>query len=191
MKKLKLSLAFYILASTAIYGQWELVSTGLENDSAQQIISISLVDDQTIWAATLNLSLAGSQFVRSTDGGQNWESGYVLGENSNTSVFQIQGLDENTAWVSVFDENFSPDLLKTTDAGQSWDTISVPVANLGKELPLEFHFFDENTAIAFSAPYFSWGGNPLTIYRTQDGGQTWDKNALELSFTENPLVPCW
>jgi photosystem II stability/assembly factor-like uncharacterized protein len=57
--------------------------------------------------------------------------------------------------------------LKTTDGGETWD--SGVIAGLDTVDFRSIHAFDENTAVVASA------GQPAVIYRTVNGGQSWEK----------------
>lgn len=57
--------------------------------------------------------------------------------------------------------------LKTTDGGSSWE--HGVISGLDTVDFRSIQAFDENTAVAASA------GQPAVIYRTEDGGETWEK----------------
>ena len=57
--------------------------------------------------------------------------------------------------------------LKTTDGGETWDT--GVIAGLDTVDFRSIHAFDENTAVVASA------GQPAVIYRTVNGGKSWEK----------------
>ncbi len=57
--------------------------------------------------------------------------------------------------------------LKTTDGGETWET--GVIAGLDTVDFRSIHAFDENTAVVASA------GQPAVIYRTVNGGQSWEK----------------
>lgn len=172
------------------YGQWTAVETGLGIDSAQAVYSISIVDEQTIWASTFNINYAGSKFALSTDGGQSWTVGPI--DNDTTTALKIQGLDEQVAWVSTlyvlhpFDRTEDVSLMyRTQDAGQSWEAVTLPVEFPGLETYYDFHFFDRDTGLVFTSISSSFQQIPMGIYRTTDGGQHWEKIATELIGREN------
>lgn len=66
-------------------------------------------------------------------------------------------------------------LFKTVNAGQSWAPLSL---NLNNNLRFQFlHFFSKDTGIAFAHA-------PLILYKTYDGGQTWQTGTIPLLYKD-------
>lgn len=77
------------------------------------------------------------------------------------SLRGVSGVSKTVAWAS----GSHGAVLRTTDGGQRWRSVSVPQAsNLDFRM---IHAFDANSAVVLSA------GSPARLYRTEDGGASW------------------
>ena len=79
------------------------------------------------------------------------------------SLRGLSPISEQVCWASGSGGTW----LKTEDGGASWQTGTV--AGLDTVDFRSIHAFDAQTAVAASA------GQPAVIYRTEDGGKTWNK----------------
>jgi photosystem II stability/assembly factor-like uncharacterized protein len=79
------------------------------------------------------------------------------------SLRGLSPISEQVCWASGSGGTW----LKTEDGGASWQTGTV--AGLDTVDFRSIHAFDAHTAVAASA------GQPAVIYRTEDGGKTWNK----------------
>jgi photosystem II stability/assembly factor-like uncharacterized protein len=105
-------------------------------------------------------SCAGEQgaTVESTERKPEWQSIERITKNHLRGLFMV---NDSVAWASGTDGT----VIKTTD-GNSWTDVSVhEVKNLDFR---DIHAFDENNALVMNS------GNGLSIYRTSDGGATWN-----------------
>jgi len=104
------------------------------------------------------LFIAGDKLWKSTDGGITWTEKQDLAGAQN-----IFFLNENVGWIA----QASGSLLKTTDAGESWNVVPViTTATL-----VSVHFINENVGYVV---------RPSTkICKTTDGGQTWNYEIID------------
>jgi len=115
----------------------------------------------------MNGFACGSQGTigRTFDGGYNWES-IDLFINDYLASFSF--LDDSTGWAYS-----SKRVTRTTDAGESW-TVSDTIPSSDYSSIRDLYYFDELNGLAIvgkPSPYSDIEGN---IWRTFDGGQTWE-----------------
>jgi len=89
-----------------------------------------------------------------------WKQFQSLGK---ASLRGLSPISDQVCWASGSGGTW----LKTEDGGASWQ--SGTVAGLDTVDFRSIHAFDAQTAVAASA------GQPAVIYRTEDGGKTWNK----------------
>jgi photosystem II stability/assembly factor-like uncharacterized protein len=103
----------------------------------------------------------GGRILNTTDGGETWSEQTSGITNSIINLFFI---NSSEGWsVSPYHE-----LLKTTDGGKNWIKYTIP----GSGSIYSLHFFDNQKGIAFGYK---------AIYRTTDGGVTWNSTDSELT----------
>jgi photosystem II stability/assembly factor-like uncharacterized protein len=109
--------------------------------------------------AQVGLCSGGGTLFRTTDGGANWtQVGSYLADS-------IQFLDANTVLISIPPQFSPPDFARSTDGGQTWQTIDVP--NVALENPVRV------TATTLIANAGGFARNDL--YRSTDGGLSWSQ----------------
>ncbi len=119
------------------------------------------------------------------DGGQHWLQAVVP---TSRPLLQVQWADS----LTVFARTDSAQLLKSTDAGRTWQALPIEVDGLPFWAP----------AMTFVTPQLGWLINGSIVARTQDGGQNWqlltrllgvgtrdpmnydDANLLDIAFTD-------
>ncbi len=122
----------------------------------------------------------GPRLRRTTNGGQAWALvalpvpvGFLLREITNLSF-----VSPTTGFVHIRLGGTSRQLLRTTDAGLTWQPIATDSSVTGF-VPDRYSFLDSR---------HGWlaGGNSQTgagtFYRTRDGGQTWTPLAMPVAF---------
>ncbi|MCZ7557718.1 MAG: YCF48-related protein [Bacteroidia bacterium] len=110
--------------------------------------------------STIYYSLYNALAV-STDDGQTWD---VRQDPSGSSMLDMRFLDINRGFSTIQGR-----LCSTTDGGQNWKRIS----QLNTEL---YHFFDASNGILLSSE--SGSDDWAWLYRTNDGGGTWNRESL-------------
>ena len=99
----------------------------------------------------------GAVVQKTTDGGATWQK-KVLSSAAGDMGFQIQFVDENVGWASIYNPSATPitlTTLQTTDGGNTWDTVGTGGI---------FYFVDANNG---------WAIGPPKIYHTTNGGGHW------------------
>ncbi|MBV6422142.1 MAG: hypothetical protein DAHOPDDO_03431 [Ignavibacteriaceae bacterium] len=160
-------LLFVAFLSTATMSQWvQQTAPGLPNFPQPQVIFSPIDgDDNVCWGKNSN----NSQFLRTTDGGDNWTVSTVNGaaglEGSSISAF-----DANTAWIAMNDPSnaTSGGIFKTADGGSTW-TKQITAFPLAGGRPNVIYFFDPNNGVCVGNPR----GGYWEIYTTTNGGTNW------------------
>jgi hypothetical protein len=111
-----------------------------------------------------------TEFTKTIDGGKHWIAGSIPQQTDKRFISDISPVSENVAYATL--ENFNNDtsfLYKTIDGGMTWTPmLSLDFGGVGTFSIV--HFFSKNDGMIFADPHF---GNYFTIYRTNDGGDTW------------------
>ncbi|MFZ4590992.1 MAG: T9SS type A sorting domain-containing protein [Ignavibacteria bacterium] len=102
-------------------------------------------------------------FIKSTDGGINWQRGSVF-DTLTGFITDIQFFDINTGYALIDSTMYGRTrFYKTTNAGANWNMVCrIDTAEVDKMV-----FLDANTGIAKG---YSWGGR---VYRTTNAGVNW------------------
>ena len=182
---------FYVAYSSG--GVWHTTNNGLSFtpifDSADALTVGDIAVNwktKTIWVGTGEVnssrsSYAGIGVYKSNDNGKTWQ--YMgLPESHHIGKIQLHPTDENIAWVAVLGALYSPNkergVYKTTDGGKTWkqtlyidDNTGVVEMDINQQNPNELY------AAAWyrtrSAWNFEEGGKTSGIYKSTDGGNTW------------------
>jgi len=107
VKKTILAVLFF---ATSALAQW---SQQTSNTTAS-LRGLSVVDANVVWA-----SGTGGTFLRTTDGGANWQKGTVPGAEK-VDFRDVHAVDASTAYVLSIGNGENSRIYKTTDGGKSW-----------------------------------------------------------------------
>lgn len=141
----------------------------------------------TIWVGTGEVnssrsSYAGMGLYKSTDKGKTWKW-MGLPDSHHIGKICLHPTDENIAWVAVLGHLYSPNaergVYKTTDGGQTWKRTLFVDDNTGVvDLDINPINPEEVYAAAWyrtrSAWSFEASGKSSGIYKSTDGGITWN-----------------
>lgn len=161
-------------------------------DKHAQSIGAVAVDpknpDQVIWVGTgecwtRNSVTIGDGVYKSIDGGQNWNR-MGLEKSERISAVKIDPTNPNTVYVGVLGALWGPSadrgVYKTTDGGKTWEKVLGVDDNTGcadlamdpKNPNILYASFWEFRRTAWS---FNSGGLKSALYKSTDGGKTWNK----------------
>jgi photosystem II stability/assembly factor-like uncharacterized protein len=149
---------------------WEQPGSGLTNPDIHGM-AISPGQPKTVWVATNN------EIFRSVDNGANWQA---IGARQIFPHIYCRGLlvqpgRPRTIFAGIGD--YTPgstgSIQRSTDAGETWQTLALPVEPNTAMWCLGGHAADPNLIVA-SSLY----GN---LYRSPDGGDSWTKLRREFS----------
>lgn len=148
------------------------------------ITSVQMVDEQSGWGVGKGNGM-DDHILRTHDGGQTWQDitppePALVGDEGGKKVLSFF-LDDDHAWATYYPEGdfqIEPSIIwYTSDGGLSWEESS-PLDGSGLET------FFEPREIYFQDQHFGWlmlghdrgvGHAPISIFRTGDGGQNWDR----------------
>ncbi len=142
---------------------------------------------RTIWVGTGEVnssrsSYAGIGVYRSDNNGKTWD--YLgLPESQHIGKILLHPTDNNTVWVAVLGHLYSANkergIYKTTDGGKSWkQTLYIDENTGGIDLDLN----PQNPSELYAAMWYrtrrAWnfeeGGKTSGIYKSSDGGDSWN-----------------
>ena len=146
------TLILLFISSSVIFAQnfnWTPQNSGV----SVLLNDVYFSDNQTGWAVGDDGTI-----VNTTDGGQTWNTQTSGVTDILRAVFFI---DNNTGWA--VGGKLNKTMLKTTDGGSNWQ--SLDASSIFSNLMYDIAFVDENTG---------WVITTDSIYRTSDGGNTWE-----------------
>ncbi|MFQ6071010.1 MAG: hypothetical protein ACE5LC_10885 [Candidatus Aminicenantales bacterium] len=185
---------FYVAARNG--GVWKTVNNGTTFEpifdsygvNAIGAIEVAPSDPNIVWVGTgedsyARSSYSGNGIYKSTDAGKSFK---LMGLTDSHHIGRIVIHPENPDIVYVavmghlFSENEERGVFKTTDGGKTWEKVLYINEKTGVvDLCMNF----SNPDILFAATYdkvrlpwhYEAGGEGSRIYRTKDGGKTWEK----------------
>jgi photosystem II stability/assembly factor-like uncharacterized protein len=126
-------------------------------------------------------SYAGSGVYKTTDGGKSWTH-LGLTATQRISRIVIHPQDDNTVWVaaigSLYSNNPNRGVFKSTDGGKTWNKTLFVNDSTGV-IDLAINPKNPKQLVASSwertrkAWHFKGNGGASSIYRSEDGGETW------------------
>lgn len=168
---------------------WRNVTDGFLNTTSIGAISVAESDPNVIYLGTGEacvrgvMTSHGDGVYKSTDAGKTWTH-IGLDGTSQISEIRIHPKNPDVAYVAAQGSPYTPTkergIYKTTDGGKSWDKVHFVDENSGvNNLTMDMN----NPRILYAAywdhqrkPWFvRSGGSGSGIYKTTDGGETWNK----------------
>ena len=151
-------------------------------------VAVSSSDPNNVWVGTgeaygARSTHKGDGVFMSKDGGNHWEF-KGLKDTQHISTLIIHPTNPNIVWVAAMGNLFTPNddrgIFKTTDGGKTWNKTLFIDKNTGV---IDLIINPKNPDILYAAAYekyrYPWhyeaGGKNSGIYKSTDGGKSWQK----------------
>ena len=166
---------------------WECVSDGFLKTSSVGALAVSEVDPNVIYAgmgeSTIRIDVShGDGVYKSTDAGRTWQH-MGLADTRHIGKVRIHPNDPNTVFVAAlghaFGKNEERGVFKSTDGGETWRKVLYKSDKAGA---VDLSIDPNNPRIIYATIWeayrsfwqLSSGGEDSGIWRSTDGGETWE-----------------
>jgi photosystem II stability/assembly factor-like uncharacterized protein len=162
-----LTLSVFFITLQIPSQQWVELNTGVNS----RINSLSSVKSVAVWACGGNGTV-----IKSYDEGNSWENAGSIDIPDNIDLNHINAISDETAFITGNDAQ-STFIYKTAYGGFFWELVLQQPGGKFNAI----HFIDQNTGILIGDPV----GGRWSIWKTINGGNTWDSAGLYLEQTDN------
>ena len=175
---------------------WRNVSDGYFNSASVGAIAVAPSDPNVLYVgmgeATIRGNVSfGDGVYRSTDGGKSWTH-RGLRDTRHIGKVRVHPQNPDLVYVAAFGHAFGPNeergVYRSKDGGSSWEKILYRDEHSGA---IDLVIDPSNPRILYAtlwqarrgAYYFSSGGPGSGLFRSSDGGESWEE------LTERPGLP--
>lgn len=194
----------FIYVGAASGGVWKSTNGGTTfkdvfKDEVQVIgaLAIDQNNKETVWVGTgepwtRNSISVGNGVYKTTNGGEDWEN-VGLEKTDHIAKIIVNPENSNEVYIAALGNVWAPNeergVFKTNDGGKTWIKILYVDENTGcSDLAMD----PKNSKVLYAGmwdfrrkPYtFRSGGPGSNVYRTIDGGSTWEKVDIEKTYDE-------
>ena len=166
---------------------WENVSDGYFETASVGAVAVSQSDPNVVYAGTGEACIRGNVshgdgVYRSTDGGRTWRN-VGLRDTRHVARVRVHPSDPDVAYVAALGHAFGPNdergVFRTTDGGESWERVLDRGDRAGAA---DLCMDPGNPRVLYAATWetlrqpwsFTSGGPGSGIFRSTDGGDSWD-----------------
>lgn len=179
---------------------WRCVSDGFMGSAAVGAIAVARSDGNVVYAGTgettIRLDVSyGDGVYRSTDGGRTWAH-VGLKASKHIGRICIHPSDPDIAFVAALGDIFGPNeergVFRTRDGGRSWEKVLYRSVDAGA---VDLSMDPDNPRIVFATMWetrrnfwnISSGGPGSGLFRSTDGGDTWQEISRAPGLPDGPL----
>ncbi|MGJ8529935.1 WD40/YVTN/BNR-like repeat-containing protein [Maritalea sp.] len=179
---------------------WENVSDGYFNSATVGALAVSESDPNVIYAGmgetTIRIDVSyGDGVYKSTDGGESWTH-LSLEETRHIAEIRIHPDDPDIVYVAAFGHAFGKNkergIYRSFDGGENWELVLHESDGAGAiDLAMDPNNPRHLMATTWEAHRHFWtlssGGPGSKIYRSKDGGDTWENITDRPGFAKGML----
>ena len=179
---------------------WECVSDGYLTSATIGALAVAPSDSNVIYAGTGETTIRidvsfGDGMYKSTDAGRTWKH-IGLENTKQIGEIRIDPNNPNLVYVAAFGDAFGPNsdrgVYRSTDGGSNWERILYQSDKAGA---IDLSMDPSNPRILFAAMWeanrkfwhLSSGGPGSALFRSLDGGDTWEEVSLNHGFAKGLL----
>jgi hypothetical protein len=178
------TLLLLFFSGATVTAQWQAYT--LTDTVGTYDLRIAHGNDQVAWSIAMKYKVTATDiewvpsktlfFAKTNDGGNTWSSGTIpMGIDPYAS--NVCPLSKDVAWASGVDEDYASYVLRTTDGGTTWKRFMEDKFIESASYVNFVHLWDAQNGVAVGDPAPSGTGTTpfFEIYRTTDGGTTWQR----------------
>ena len=179
---------------------WECVSDGYLTSATIGALAVAPSDSNVIYAGTGETTIRidvsfGDGMYKSTDAGRTWTH-IGLENTKHIGEIRIDPNNPDLVYVAAFGDAFGPNsdrgVYRSTDGGKNWKKILYQSDKAGA---IDLSMDPSNPRILFAAMWeanrkfwhLSSGGPGSALFRSMDGGDTWEEVSLNNGFAKGLL----
>ena len=179
---------------------WQCISDGFFNKASVGALAVSEVDPNVIYAgtgeATIRIDVShGDGVYKSTDAGRSWRH-IGLDDTRHIGKIRIHPQDPDTVFVAAlghaFGRNQQRGVFKSTDGGATWEHVLYVSDRAGA---VDLSIDQSNPRIMYASTWeayrnfhmISSGGEDSGIWRSTDGGDSWQNISANMGLPEGIL----
>jgi len=179
---------------------WECVSDGFFTSSSVGALAVAPSDPNVIYAGmgetTIRIDVSyGDGIYRSTDAGRTWAH-MGLAETRHIGEIRVHPRDPDTVYVAAFGHAFGPNaergIYRSRDGGENWELVLHESAEAGAiDIAMDPLHPRILSAAMWQAHRHTWtlssGGAGSKLYRSMDGGDSWEEISTRPGFAKGLL----
>jgi photosystem II stability/assembly factor-like uncharacterized protein len=171
---------------------WQNITDGFVRSASVGAVAVAPSDPNVLYLGMGEACIRGNVsfgdgVYRSTDGGRSWRS-LGLTDTRHIARVRVHPRDADIVYVAALGHAFGPNpergVYRSTDGGKSWRQVLAVSENTGA-VDLAMDPFDP--LVLYAAMYtarrtpwsFSSGGPESGLYRSRDGGESWERLGAE------------